>query len=139
MASEALRSIALPSAAWTARFSLLLLDRFNRRKRTVTGKWHIGATHQRLRPLDMPLPRHRQRRRHTVKFSASNHFDGRNRQLGSCVGSGASIVIQTTRWTEMQKTPISLTSHLAVRSRSGVASVKPLELVVPENVKILYY
>lgn len=29
---------------WTVRYAPLLLERFNRRKRSVTGKWHIDET-----------------------------------------------------------------------------------------------
>lgn len=30
---------------WAVRFSPLLLERFNRRKRAVTGKWHVDETY----------------------------------------------------------------------------------------------
>lgn len=30
---------------WTVRFAPLLLERFNRRKRSVTGKWHVDETY----------------------------------------------------------------------------------------------
>jgi putative transposase len=31
---------------WVVRFSPLLLERFNRRKRAVTGKWHADETYR---------------------------------------------------------------------------------------------
>jgi putative transposase len=34
---------------WTVRFSLLLLERCNRRKRSVTGKWHVDETYIKVR------------------------------------------------------------------------------------------
>jgi transposase-like protein len=34
---------------WTVRFSPLLLERFNRRKRAVTGKWHVDETYIKVR------------------------------------------------------------------------------------------
>ncbi|MER8467423.1 IS6 family transposase [Mesorhizobium sp. M1396] len=34
---------------WTVRFSPLLLERFNRRKRSVTGKWHVDETYIKVR------------------------------------------------------------------------------------------
>nr|WP_109672738.1 IS6 family transposase [Mesorhizobium loti] len=34
---------------WAVRFSLLLLERFNRRKRAVTGKWHVDETYIKVR------------------------------------------------------------------------------------------
>ncbi|GLS30895.1 hypothetical protein SAMN04488498_15116 [Mesorhizobium albiziae] len=35
---------------WTVRFAPLLLERFNRRKRSVTGKWHVDETYSAPRP-----------------------------------------------------------------------------------------
>jgi transposase-like protein len=44
-------------------FSPLLLECFNRRKRRVTGKWHVDETYVKVRDqLDLSLPGHRQRR-----------------------------------------------------------------------------
>ena len=34
---------------WVAHFAPLLLERFNRRKRPVTGKWHVDETYVRVR------------------------------------------------------------------------------------------
>ena len=34
---------------WVVQFSPLLLERFNRRKRSVTGKWHIDETYVKVR------------------------------------------------------------------------------------------
>ncbi|RUV90798.1 IS6 family transposase [Mesorhizobium sp. M1A.F.Ca.IN.022.07.1.1] len=34
---------------WAVRFSPLLLERFNRRKRAVTGKWHVDETYIKVR------------------------------------------------------------------------------------------
>jgi putative transposase len=34
---------------WTIRYSPLLLERFNRRKRGVTGKWHVDESAPRRR------------------------------------------------------------------------------------------
>ncbi|MDL2403806.1 IS6 family transposase [Rhizobium mayense] len=34
---------------WTVRFSPLLLERFNQRKRTLTGKWHVDETYIKVR------------------------------------------------------------------------------------------
>lgn len=31
---------------WTVRFAPLLLEHFNRRKRSVTGKWHVDETYK---------------------------------------------------------------------------------------------
>jgi transposase-like protein len=51
---------------WTVRFAPLLLERFNRRKRSVTGQMaYRRDLHQGPRPVDVSLPRHRQRRRHS--------------------------------------------------------------------------
>lgn len=42
---------------WTVRFAPLLLERFNRRKRGVTGKWHIDETYIKVRGQWMYLYR----------------------------------------------------------------------------------
>jgi hypothetical protein len=42
---------------WTVRFSPLLLERFNRRKRMVTGKWHLDETYIQVRGRWMYLYR----------------------------------------------------------------------------------
>ena len=34
---------------WTVRYAPLLLERFNRRKRSVTGRWHIDETYIKVR------------------------------------------------------------------------------------------
>ena len=34
---------------WTVRYAPLLLERFNRRKRNVTGRWHIDETYIKVR------------------------------------------------------------------------------------------
>ncbi|MGX5806501.1 DDE-type integrase/transposase/recombinase, partial [Bradyrhizobium sp. Arg314] len=42
---------------WTVLFSPLLLERFNRRKRSVTGKWHVDETYIKVRGQWMYLYR----------------------------------------------------------------------------------
>lgn len=49
---------------WVVHFAPLLLERFNRRKRPVTGKWHVDETYVRVRGRWMYLSRRRQRGRH---------------------------------------------------------------------------
>ena len=49
---------------WIVRYSPELLEQFNRRKRAVTGKWHVDETYIGERSLDVPLPGYRQQRRH---------------------------------------------------------------------------
>jgi hypothetical protein len=49
---------------WTVHFAPLLLERFNSRKRAVTGKWHVDETYQGQRPVAASLSRNRQRRRY---------------------------------------------------------------------------
>jgi putative transposase len=34
---------------WAVRYSPLLLERFNRRKRWITGKWHTDETYSKVR------------------------------------------------------------------------------------------
>jgi transposase-like protein len=42
---------------WTVRYASLLLERFDRRKRSVTGKWHIDETYIKVRGRWMYLYR----------------------------------------------------------------------------------
>ena len=42
---------------WTVRYAPLLLERFNRRKRSVTGRWHIDETYIKIRGQWMHLYR----------------------------------------------------------------------------------
>lgn len=54
------RGIAVDHATihrWTVRYAPLLLERFNRRKRSVTGKWHIDETYIKVRGQWMYLYR----------------------------------------------------------------------------------
>ncbi|SJM32425.1 hypothetical protein BQ8482_290020 [Mesorhizobium delmotii] len=49
---------------WVVHFSPQLLERFNGRKRAVTGKWHMDETYIKIRGQWMYLSRRRRRRRH---------------------------------------------------------------------------
>jgi len=45
---------------WVIRYSSELLERFNRRKRAVTGRWHIDETYIKVRgSMEISLPVHR--------------------------------------------------------------------------------
>ena len=60
---------------WTVRFSPLLLERFNRRKRGVTGKWHVDETYIKVRGQWMYLYRAIDSVGDTVEFWFSEHRD----------------------------------------------------------------
>ncbi|GLS32314.1 IS6 family transposase [Mesorhizobium albiziae] len=60
---------------WTVRFSTLLLERFNRRKRSVTGKWHVDETYIKVRGQWMYLYRAIDSVGDTVEFYFSEHRD----------------------------------------------------------------
>jgi transposase-like protein len=60
---------------WVVRFSPLLLERFNRRKRSVTGKWHVDETYIRVRGRWMYLYRAIDIAGDTVEFFFSEHRD----------------------------------------------------------------
>ena len=60
---------------WVVHFSPLLLERFNRRKRAVTGKWHIDETYIRVRGQWMYLYRAIDSVGDTVEFHFSEHRD----------------------------------------------------------------
>jgi putative transposase len=60
---------------WVVHFSPLLLERFNRRKRTVTGKWHMDETYIKVRGRWMYLYRAIDSVGDTVEFWFSEHRD----------------------------------------------------------------
>jgi putative transposase len=60
---------------WVIRFSPLLLERFNARKRGVTGKWHVDETYIRVRGRWMYLYRAIDSVGDTVEFFFSEHRD----------------------------------------------------------------
>jgi putative transposase len=60
---------------WVAHFAPLLLERFNRRKRPVTGKWHIDETYVRVRGRWMYLYRAIDSGGDTVEFFFSENRD----------------------------------------------------------------
>ncbi len=60
---------------WTIRFSPMLLEHFNRRKRGVTGKWHVDETYIKVRGQWMYLYRANDSVGDTVEFFFSEHRD----------------------------------------------------------------
>jgi putative transposase len=60
---------------WVVHFSPQLLERFNRRKRTVTGKWHIDETYIKIRGQWMYLYRAIDSVGDTVEFLFSENRD----------------------------------------------------------------
>ena len=60
---------------WVVHFSPLLLERFNRRKRAVTGKWHADETYIKVRGQWMYLYRAIDSVGDTVEFFFSEHRD----------------------------------------------------------------
>lgn len=40
---------------WTVHYAPLLLEQFNRRKRSVTGRWHIDDADSELKPAGIPI------------------------------------------------------------------------------------
>lgn len=60
---------------WIVRFSPLLLERFNRRKRAVTGKWHVDETSIKIRGRWMFLYRAIDSAGDTVEFDLSEQRD----------------------------------------------------------------
>lgn len=60
---------------WTVRYAPLLLERFNRRKRGVTGKWHIDETYIKVRGQWMYLYRAIDSVGDTIEFFFSEHRD----------------------------------------------------------------
>lgn len=60
---------------WVVHFSPMLLERFNRRKRAVTGKWHADETYIKVRGQWMYLYRAIDSAGDTVEFWFSEHRD----------------------------------------------------------------
>ena len=60
---------------WVVRFAPQLLERFNRRKRTVTGKWHVDETYIKVRGQWMYLYRAIDSVGDTVEFFFSERRD----------------------------------------------------------------
>jgi transposase-like protein len=60
---------------WVVHFSPLLLERFNRRKRAVTGRWHVDETYVKVRGRWMYLYRAIDNGGDTVEFFFSEHRD----------------------------------------------------------------
>ena len=60
---------------WVVHFAPLLLERFNRRKRPVTGKWHVDETYVRVRGRWMYLYRAVDSVGDTVEFLFSENRD----------------------------------------------------------------
>ena len=60
---------------WVVHFELLLLESFNRRKRAVTGKWHVDETYIKVRGRWMYLYRAIDSVGDTVEFHFSEHRD----------------------------------------------------------------
>ena len=60
---------------WVVHFAPLLLKRFNRRKRSVTGKWHVDETYIKVRGRWMYLYRAIDSAGDTVEFWFSEHRD----------------------------------------------------------------
>lgn len=60
---------------WVLRFSPELLERFNLRKRAVTGKWHVDETYIKVRGIWMYLYRAIDSIGDTVEFWFSEHRD----------------------------------------------------------------
>jgi transposase-like protein len=60
---------------WVVRFAPQLLECFNRRKRAVTGKWHLDETYIKVRGRWMYLYRAIDRAGDTVEFFFSEHRD----------------------------------------------------------------
>ncbi len=75
MAARGIRVDHSTIQRWVVHFAPLLADRFNRRKRAVTGKWHADETYIKVRGLWTYLYRAIDRNGDTVEFRLSEHRD----------------------------------------------------------------
>ena len=75
MAERGIACRPLDRASLDVRFSPLLLERFNRRKRAVSGKWHVDETYVKVRGQWMYLYRAIDSVGDTIEFFFSEHRD----------------------------------------------------------------
>ncbi|ESW74522.1 hypothetical protein X772_33090 [Mesorhizobium sp. LSJC280B00] len=96
---------------WVVHFSPLLLERFNRRKRPVTGKWHVDETYVRVRGRWMYLYRAVDSVGDTVEFFFSENRDlpAAKRFLRPCSAMAGRNVSPSTA-----ARPITRPSNLAI-------------------------
>jgi transposase-like protein len=114
---------------WTVRFAPLLLERFNRRKRSVTGKWHMDETYIKVRGQWMYLYRAIDSVGDTVEFLFSENRDllAAKRFLRKALkrhGRPDRVVIDGSQTIQEAIISCDTTNRLQDRSRRGLKPIR---------------
>jgi transposase-like protein len=114
---------------WIVHFSPRLLERFNRRKRTVTGKWHVDETYIKIRGRWMYLYRAIDSVGDTVEFFLSTNRDlpSAKRFLRMALarhGRPERIVIDGSQTNREAIVSCDAENRLQDRSRHGARSIR---------------
>jgi putative transposase len=114
---------------WVIHFSPRLLERFNRRKRTVTGKWHVDETYIKVRGRWMYLYRAIDSVGDTVEFflSANRDLPAAKRFLRKALARHSRperIVIDGSQTNREAIVSCDAENRLQERSRRGARSIR---------------
>jgi putative transposase len=114
---------------WTIRYTPLLLEHFNRRKRPVTGKWHIDETYVRVRGQWRYLYRAIDSNGDTVEFcfSERRNLTAAKRFLRKALkrhGRPERIVIDGSQTNREAIVSCDMTDRLQDRSRRALSPIR---------------
>ena len=114
---------------WVVHFAPLLLERFNRRKRTVTGKWHVDETYIKVRGQWMYLYRAIDSVGDTVEFwfSANRDLPSAKRFLRKALerhGRPERVVIDGSQTNREAIVSCDAENRLQDRSRHGAKPIR---------------
>ena len=114
---------------WVIRYSTELLERFNRRKRAVTGKWHVDETYIKVRGRWMNLYRAIDSNGDTVEFwfSERRNLTAAKRFLSKALqrhGRPERIVIDGSQTNREAILSCDATSRLEDRSRRKLKPIR---------------
>ncbi|WP_378940866.1 IS6 family transposase [Mesorhizobium sp. ANAO-SY3R2] len=114
---------------WTVRYAPLLLERFNRRKRCVTGKWHIDETYIKVRGQWMSFTRAIDSVGDTVEFWFSEQRDLPSakqffRKALARHGSPDRVVIDGSQTNQEAIVSCDTTNRLQDRSRRRLKPIR---------------
>jgi transposase-like protein len=114
---------------WTAHYAPLLLEQFHRRKRAVTGKWHVDETYIKVRGRWMYLYRAIDSNGDTVEFwfSERRNLAAAKRFLRKALkrhGRPERIVIDCSQTNREAVRACDTTDRLQDRSRPGLKPIR---------------
>src|SRR5215213_11818445 len=114
---------------WTVHYAPLLLEQFNRRKRSVTGRWHVDETYIKARRRWMYLYRAIDSNGNTVEFwfSERRNLTAAKRFLCKALkrhGRPEQIVIDGSQTNRKAILSCDTTDRLLDRSRRGLKPIR---------------